>query len=111
MLGVPIDGSALMLGDNKSVVLNTTIPSSALKKKNQMIAYHWICEAVAARIIPFCHVDSSINIAYVLTKPLANPAFHHLLKPMLFWNPGEQRWPSLPSPAPTDSSAQGEPTE
>ena len=38
MLGVPIDGSALMLGDNKSVVLNTTIPSSALKKKHQMIA-------------------------------------------------------------------------
>ena len=28
MLGVKIDGSALMLGDNKSVVINTTIPSS-----------------------------------------------------------------------------------
>ena len=89
MLGVPIDGSALMLGDNKSVVLNTTIPSSALKKKHQMIAYHQICEAVAARIIRFCHIDSSINIADVLTKPLANPTFHHLLKPMLFRNPGE----------------------
>ena len=34
MLGVPIDGSVLMLGDNKSVVMNTTIPSSALKKKH-----------------------------------------------------------------------------
>ena len=34
MIGVPIDGSALMLGDNKSVVINTTIPSSALKKKH-----------------------------------------------------------------------------
>ncbi len=31
MLGVPIEGPALMLGDNKSVVLNTTMPSSALK--------------------------------------------------------------------------------
>ena len=33
MLGVEIDGSILMLGDNKSVVINTTIPSSTLKKK------------------------------------------------------------------------------
>ena len=28
IIGVPIDGSALMLGDNKSVVINTTIQSS-----------------------------------------------------------------------------------
>ena len=40
MLGVKIDGSALMLGDNKSVVINTTIPSSVLKKKHCAIAYH-----------------------------------------------------------------------
>ena len=46
MLGVGIDGSALMLGDNKSAVVNTTIPSSALKKKHQMVAYHRVREAV-----------------------------------------------------------------
>ena len=45
MIGVPIDGSTLMLGDNKSVVINTTIPSSALKKKHNAIAYHRVCEA------------------------------------------------------------------
>ena len=39
MLGVPIDGPALMLGDN-SVVLNTTFPSSQLKKKHNAICYH-----------------------------------------------------------------------
>ena len=33
MLGLPIDGSILMLGDNKRVV-NTTIPSSASKRKD-----------------------------------------------------------------------------
>ena len=32
MLGVPIDGPTLLLGDNMSVVLNTTVPSSVLKK-------------------------------------------------------------------------------
>ena len=48
MLGVSIDGSILLLGDNKSVVLNTTIPSSALKKKHNAIAYHRVREAIAA---------------------------------------------------------------
>ena len=95
MLGVGIDGSALMLGDNKSVVINTTIPSSALKKKHQMVAYHRVREAVAARLIRFCHIESSRNVADVLTKPLPNPVFHHLIKPFLFRNPGDQRWPML----------------
>jgi hypothetical protein len=39
-LGVALDGLALMLGDNMSVVLNTTVPSSVLKKKHNAIAYH-----------------------------------------------------------------------
>jgi hypothetical protein len=32
LLGVALDGPALMLGDNISVILNTTVPSSLLKK-------------------------------------------------------------------------------
>lgn len=93
MLGVKIDGSVLLLGDNKSVVLNTTIPSSVLKKKHCAIAYHRTREAVAARIIRFCHIDSQVNVADLLTKPLPNPNFHHLVKPLLFRNPGEPSWP------------------
>jgi hypothetical protein len=45
-LGVALDGPALMLGDNMSVVLNTTVPSSVLKKKHNAIAYHRIREAI-----------------------------------------------------------------
>ena len=93
MIGVPLDGSVLMLGDNKSVVLNTTIPSSTLKKKHNAIAYHRVREAIAARIIRFCHIDTQVNIADVLTKPLVGPTFHQLIAPLLFRNPGEERWP------------------
>jgi hypothetical protein len=39
-LGVALDGPALMLGDNMSVVLNATAPSSVLKKKHNAIANH-----------------------------------------------------------------------
>ena len=33
MMGAQLEESALMLGDNNSVALNTTMPSSVLKKK------------------------------------------------------------------------------
>jgi hypothetical protein len=52
-LGVALDGPALILGDNMSVVLNTTFPSSVLKKKHNAIAYHREREAIAARIMRF----------------------------------------------------------
>jgi hypothetical protein len=39
-LGVALDGAALMLGDNTSVVLNPTDLSSVLKKKHNATAYH-----------------------------------------------------------------------
>ena len=61
MLGVSIDGSIFLLGDNKSVVLNTTIPSSPLKKKHNAIAYHCVREAIAAWIICFCHIDTNVK--------------------------------------------------
>jgi hypothetical protein len=84
MLGVPLDGPAMMLGDNMSVVLNTTVPSSVLKKKHNAIAYHRVREAIAAKVIVFAHVRSEDNIADILTKPLPNKAFHKLMKLWLF---------------------------
>jgi len=87
MLGVPIEGSALLLGDNMSVVLNTTIPSSPLKKKHLACAYHRIREAIAAKIVDYAHVVSGENMADLFTKPLDAGAFHHLLKKYLFRNP------------------------
>ena len=93
MLGVPVDGPVLMLGDNNSVVLNTTVPSSVLKKKHNAIAYHRVREAIAAKIVRFCHIASHTNIADVLTKPLDFQVLYPLIKPLLFANPGENRWP------------------
>ena len=87
MMGVPIDGPAMMFGDNQSVVLNTTVPSSVLKKKHHACAYHRVREAIAAKIIKFAHIKSEDNFADVLTKPLGGQEFHTLVKPYLFRNP------------------------
>jgi len=44
MMGIPILGPVYLYGDNQSVLCNTSIPESQLKKKSQSIAYHFIRE-------------------------------------------------------------------
>jgi hypothetical protein len=53
-LGVALDGPALMLGYNRSVVLNTKVPSIVLKKHNA-IAYHRVRKAIAERMMMKYH--------------------------------------------------------
>jgi hypothetical protein len=53
-LGVALDGPALMLGDNMSVVLYATVPSSVLKKKHNEIAYH--------HVRGYCSMDNEVCI-------------------------------------------------
>jgi Reverse transcriptase (RNA-dependent DNA polymerase) len=88
MLGVPIDGPAILCGDNQSVILNTTVPSSQLKKKHNAIAYHRIREAIAAGIVKYVKIDTKDNFADCLTKPLVKDLFHSLVGPILFRKPG-----------------------
>ena len=47
MMGIPVEGPAYIYGDNQSVLANTTVPESALKKKSQSLAYHFVCEGCA----------------------------------------------------------------
>jgi len=70
MFGIPIDGPANIFGDNKSVITNSTIPTSTLKKKHNSIAYHRVRESVAAGTLQIAKVHTSENLADLLTKPL-----------------------------------------
>ena len=67
-----------------SVVLNTTVPSSVLKKKHNALAYGRVHEAIAAKIIRFAHIKSEDNQADVLTKSLGNEKFWKIVKSSLF---------------------------
>jgi hypothetical protein len=90
-LGVSLNGPALMLGDNMSVVLNNTVSSSALKKKHDATAYHRVREAIAARMLKFTYIKSEENVSDVLTKPLSNDKFHYLMKRWLFCVPEKDK--------------------
>ncbi len=87
MLGVPLDGPALMLGDNQSVVLNTTVPSSVLKKKHNVVAYHRVHEAIAGSILVFGHIDLPDNYADLATKSVDKGTFFNLCNKILFRQP------------------------
>ena len=84
MLGINLEPSLVLVGDNMAVVLNTTIPSSALKKKHQACNYHKVRESIAAGFIRYGHIRSEENVAYLLTKLLVRNVFGRLCSKYLF---------------------------
>ena len=70
MMGIPVIGCLFLYGDNKSVLCNTCIPDSTLKKKNHAIAYHVIWEGVAMGEWVMGYVKSENNAADPLTKTI-----------------------------------------
>ena len=70
MMGIPIIGPAYIYGDNQSVLVNTTIPDSTLKKKSQSIAYHFVREGSARDEWRTTYVNTNENEADLLTKQL-----------------------------------------
>ena len=84
MLGMALEKTFLMVGDNTNVLLNTTIPSSMLKKKHNAGVYHEIRETIASKVMCFCHLPSAANVADVLTKPLSIETFYGLHRQYLY---------------------------
>lgn len=73
-MGIPVNGCCYIYGDNKSVLGNTTIPESTLKKKSQSIAYHFVHEGVARDEWRTSYVNTNANEADLLTKVLPSGA-------------------------------------
>jgi hypothetical protein len=84
MFGVPIDGPTNVFCDNQSVVTNTTIPESTLKRKHNSIAYHRVREAAAAGTIHIAKESHETNIADMLMKPVTGPRLKALCERVLF---------------------------
>ena len=70
MMGIPVVGPAYIQGDNQSVLANTTIPDSTLKKKSQSIAYHFVREGAARDEWRTTYVNTHDNESDLLTKQL-----------------------------------------
>ena len=84
MFGTYLEPSSVLVGDNMAVLLNTTIPSSALKRKHQACIHHKVRESIAAGFIRYGYVRSEENVADLLTKPLVRSVFERLCFKYLF---------------------------
>jgi hypothetical protein len=77
MMGIPVDDPTCIMGDNQSVLANTTIPDSTLKKKNQSISYHYVREGVARNEWRTAYVNTHLNESDLLTKLLPSGEKRH----------------------------------
>ena len=79
-LGVPIKSKAYMFGDNKSVVTSSTVPHSLLSRRHNILSYHRVREAIAAKILVFHWCDSSQNKSDILSKHWEFSKVFHIIR-------------------------------
>jgi hypothetical protein len=68
IMGVPLEGPTRIRADNMSVVNNCSRPESQLKKKSNLIAYHYCREVIASKAVHVTYKPTETNLAVVLTK-------------------------------------------
>ena len=71
MMGVPLEGPAVVWCDNQSVAKGASVPEVRLNKKHLGICYHAVREASAAGIWMIGFTKGVHNIADMLTKVLS----------------------------------------
>ena len=83
MMGIPIRGPTNTFCDNKSVVVNTTVPQSTLQKKHNAVAYHKVRESVASESQRISHEPGKYNLSDCLTKFAKPPDFKRCVQCIL----------------------------
>ena len=76
MFGIPVDEPVFIYGDNQSVLVNASAPESTIKKKSQIIAFHFIREVCATDEWCTNYIHKALNVSVLMKKPLS----------------GERRW-------------------
>ena len=72
MMGIPVNNPAFVHGDNQSILWNTTVPESILKKKSSSVAYHYIREGCAMDLWRTGYVNTKFNPSDILTKTVSS---------------------------------------
>ena len=70
MCGIPVDEPVFVYDDNQSVLVNSSMPGSTLKKKSQSIVSHPIFRNYATDEWRTIYVNASLNVDELITKPL-----------------------------------------
>jgi hypothetical protein len=90
MMGIPVNNPVFTRGDNQSVLWNTSVPDSTLKKKSNSIAYHYVREGAARDEWRTSYVNTSINPADLMTKPVPSGEDRKRKVRLVMYDPEEE---------------------
>ena len=82
-LGAPITTKSFLFGDNRSVVTSATLPHSTLTKRHNILAFHRVREAIAAKLMAFYWIQSAYNLSDMLSKHCHHPTVYPMILKLL----------------------------
>ena len=82
-LGAPIGAKSFLFGDNRSVVTSATLPHSTLTKRDNILAFHRVREAIAAKLMAFYWIQSAYNLSDMLSKHWDHPTVYPMILKLL----------------------------
>ena len=82
-LGAPIGAKSFLFGDNRSVVTSATLPHSTLTKSHNILAFHRVIKAIAAKLMAFYWIQSAYNLSDMLSKHWDHPTVYPMILKLL----------------------------
>ena len=82
-LGAPINTKSFLIGDNRSVVTSANLPHSILTKRQNILAFHRVREAIAAKLMAFYWIQSAYNLSDMLSKHWDHPIVYPMILKLL----------------------------
>ena len=76
-------GIVSLFGDNRSVVTSATLPHSTLTKRHNILAFHRVREAIAAKLMAFYWIQSAYNLSDMLSKHCDHPSVYPMILKLL----------------------------
>ena len=82
-LGAPITTKSFLFADNRSVVTSAPLPHSTLTKRHNILAFHRVREAIAAKLMAFYWIQSAYNLSDMLSKHWDHPTVYPMILKLL----------------------------
>ena len=82
-LGTPIGAKSFLFGDNRSVVTSATLSHITLTKRHNILAFHRVREAIAAKLMAFYWIQSAYNLSDMLSKHWDHPTVYPMILKLL----------------------------
>jgi hypothetical protein len=80
-LGVKVRSTSYMFGDNESMIDSASYPHSRLRKRHNILSFHYVRSQIARGYINLKHIGSKDNASDVLSKHWSYQSVKTLLKP------------------------------